>query len=744
MTFSANPSQSASGTEPLRIRRRTDLLSSRQVQANSGFWVLKDPISRRYFRLDDQEYALWSLLDGQRSPARIAEQFRRQFPTTGLNSQQVSEFATEAVQGGLAIALRPGEGVRLYERGVSLRRRQRIGQLASLLAIRMRLFDPDQLLETFFPAVRWLIQPWAVLVSAFLMLTATGLVVVHWAEFHARLPGWGALITPWHAAVLLGVLIITKCLHELGHAMVCKRFGGEVHELGVLFLLFAPCLYCNVTDSWMFSSKWQRAAVGAAGMWVELSLASLATWLWWLTHPGLVQDICLSVMVVCSVQTLLFNANPLLRFDGYYILSDLTGVANLRQKASDVLTQTISWVFLGRAYPTRSADLRPFCGWLLFVYALAAAAYRWVLLVTVVWVLEVIFRPYRLEVIGRLVAIVGVGSLLLGPMIGIVSFFSKQQHRKEVSIMRLIATMGLLVWFCYALLNWPLPHRVLAPVVVGPGQAARVYVQTPGRLQGLAQEGDFVEPGSPLARLTNEEVQQQLAATKRQLLNARESLRRLETQRHNDPDATVRLPVARQQLADLKQELADRQRDAGRLVLRSPMAGRVLPPPRTEKSPQDDELPNWWGTPLQTENRSAWLESGSLFCLVGDPRACEALLLIDQTEIEYVRPGQKVTLLFRCLPGQRWSGTIAEVAEVDLQAIPPQLSAEAAGPMATRADPRGRQKPLAISYLARVDLHDPQQTLRPGLTGLCKVEVGQRTWGQWLARTASETLNFRW
>ncbi|MGH7128191.1 MAG: hemolysin D, partial [Planctomycetaceae bacterium] len=132
---------------------------------------------------------------------------------------------------------------------------------------------------------------------------------------------------------ILVALAVVKIGHELAHAAACKHFGGECHEMGLMLLVFTPCLYCNVSDAWMLPSKWHRAAVGAAGMYLEVVLAAACTFLWWFSTPGLFNTICLNTMFVCSVGTLLFNGNPLLRYDGYYIISELFEVPNLHRQA---------------------------------------------------------------------------------------------------------------------------------------------------------------------------------------------------------------------------------------------------------------------------------------------------------------------------------------------------------------------------------------------------------------------------
>ena len=145
-----------------------------------------------------------------------------------------------------------------------------------------------------------------------------------------------------------GVLAVTKMLHEFGHGLSCKRLGGECHEIGFMLLVLTPCLYCNVSDSWRLPNKWHRAAIGAAGMYVEIILATIATFVWWYVEPGWIQDLCLQIMLVSSVSTILFNGNPLLRFDGYYILSDLLEipkyVSKVDQSVDDVAWPALAWI----------------------------------------------------------------------------------------------------------------------------------------------------------------------------------------------------------------------------------------------------------------------------------------------------------------------------------------------------------------------------------------------------------------
>ena len=201
-----------------------------------------------------------------------------------------------------------------------------------------------------------------------------------------RVPLEAARVSPvlqLHNAFLLAIMLgVTKVLHEFGHGLSCKHFGGECHEMGVMLLVLTPCLYCNVSDSWMLPSKWQRAVIGAAGMYVEAG-PGLDLHVPLVVHrAGPVQQLCLNVMFVCSVSTVIFNANPLLRYDGYYILADLMEIPNLRQKATTILSRKMGEWCLGLEPP--EDPFLPQRNQVFFaLYSVAAAVYRWVVVLSI-------------------------------------------------------------------------------------------------------------------------------------------------------------------------------------------------------------------------------------------------------------------------------------------------------------------------------------------------------------------------
>ena len=206
-------------------------------------------------------------------------------------------------------------------------------------------------------------------------------------------------VTPGNLVWLAVILASAKVLHELGHAVTCIRLGGQCRELGLMLLVFTPCLYCDVSDAWTFPSKWRRIAVSAAGIIVEIVLAALAALLWCFSPPGFVHAIAFNVMVVCSASTLLFNGNPLMRYDGYYVLADLVEVPNLAEQSRAVLARTAAFFFLGIRRPRDS--VRPPRGqFFLGLYGLASLAYRCFAVCAILWIVHRVSAAWGVGVLG--------------------------------------------------------------------------------------------------------------------------------------------------------------------------------------------------------------------------------------------------------------------------------------------------------------------------------------------------------
>ena len=333
---------------------RPDLVIQEQSYLGRQYWVVKDPIALKYYRFEEEEFAILQMLDGRASLEEIQHRFEQQFAPQRIMLQELHQLLGMLHRSALVVSDAPGQGPQLVQRHRERSRRERLAAAGNVLCIRFRGIDPDRSLAWLNRRLGWLFSWPCMSLCLVLALGALLLVTVQFDVFRAKLPAFHEFFGMKNWLWLAVILAITKVIHEFGHGLSCKRFGGECHEMGLMLLVLTPCLYCNVSDSWMLPSKWRRAAIGAAGMYVEIVMASACTFLWWFTQPGLLHFLCLNVMFVCSVSTLLFNANPLLRFDGYYILADVIEIPNLRQKSIHHPPPKIGRLVLGFTRDPRS------------------------------------------------------------------------------------------------------------------------------------------------------------------------------------------------------------------------------------------------------------------------------------------------------------------------------------------------------------------------------------------------------
>jgi putative peptide zinc metalloprotease protein len=729
----------------LALRARPDLIATRHRYQGRSYWIIKEPIGLHYFRFQEEEYAILQMLDGHTSLDEVKHRFEAEFPPQKIRLEELGHFVGMLHRSGLVLSDSAGQGVQLKQRHDERWRQEWLGRLSNILSVRFRGINPERLLNWLQPRMAWIYSRAAVVVCMLLALAAVSLVTVQFDEFRAKLPSFHQFFTVHNAFWLMVVLGVTKVIHEFGHGLTCKHFGGECHEMGVMFLVLTPCLYCNVSDSWMLPNKWQRAAIGAAGMYIEICIASICTFVWWFTQDGLLHNLCLSAMFVCSVSTLIFNGNPLLRYDGYYILSDVLEIPNLSQKASSILSRTLGKVCLG--LELQDDPFLPRRNRLLFaVYCVASAVYRWVVVFSILFFLNEFFKPYRLQIIGQAIGAMSLIGLIVMPLWKLGKFFYVPGRIDLVEKQRMLISLGAVAMALLVVFFLPLPHRVYGTLELQTHGAESLYVDVPGQLaEVFVKLGQHVEKGATIARLTNIDLEIKIKELTGRRDQLKSQLSNLERQRFSDPTAGLQVPEAKKSLAAVEEQLRDRQRDFERLTLVSPVAGTVMPPPETPLKPTAEKaLPGWSGTPFEPRNRGALLGEGTLFCEIGDPRQMEALVVIDQADLEVVRPEETVDIKLDELPGQTLRSKVQEISRETVAVSPRHLSNKSGGELATKTDPTGVERPLSTSYQAKVfPLDDSQGVLRIGLRGRAKIYARWEPMARRLTRWFNQTFHFR-
>jgi putative peptide zinc metalloprotease protein len=731
-----------SAMRPLQLRRRPDLEAKKHRYHGRVYWVVKEPVGLNYYRFHEEEYAILNMLDGQTSLQAIKDRFQSEFAPQRITLQDLQQFVGMLHRSGLVVSQASGQGRQLRRRGDEKKKKERLGKLANVFALRFRGIDPERILNFLNPLTWWIFTLPALILISMFGLSALTLVLVNFQEFRTKLPTFEQFFAADNWLWLGATMALVKVLHEFGHGLSCKRYGGECHEMGFMFLVFTPCLYCNVSDSWMLPNKWHRVFIGAAGMYVELILASIATYLWWFSEPGMLNFLCLSVMFICSVSTVVFNGNPLLRFDGYYILMDILEIPNLRQKATEVLKRWFQQYCLG--LELQDNPFLPHKKQFWFAsYTVASVIYRWVVVFSIMMFLMKVLEPYGLQALGRLIAFSGLAGMIIQPVWQTIKFFRTPGKASKMKQKNVLTSLGVAAALIAGILFIPLPFHVDCAVEIQPNDAQQVFAMVPGRLVSWHKRpGDRVEKDEAIAQLDNIDLQMQLLEINNEYDLAISRLRTLHDQQFIDAQAKAQLDTQAEIVASKLAQLNNIRDRVSMLTVKAKEPGVVIPPPGKPIPKQveaEEQLPSWSGSPFDSKNKSAFFSESDLLCLVGDPARMEAVLVVDQHDIDLVEEGVEADIKIDSARLETFSGRIEKISEMEMAVAPESMGVQAGGHLDTEMDSSGRLRPISTSYQARVPLENIDIPLRSGYRGQAKVYVGWKSIGwriyRFLART---------
>jgi putative peptide zinc metalloprotease protein len=586
MDHGAPPAHELERRKQLKLRLRRDLIVESQRYEGKLFYVVKDPVSLRYYRLKDNEYFLLQYFDGKHTLEDAQKAYEKEYRPDRLKLEDLEAFGQQLFKAGLAQNDSPKAGKQLYENRGKRKRMEWIQFFTNILYIKIPIFDPDVLLTKMIPYVRFIFTLWFFTLSVGVMLAAILLVLTHFEIFRSKLPDYhiffrfGTVVNLW---VALGAV---KIIHEFGHGLSCKRFGGEVHEMGALFLCLSPALYCNVSDAWTLPNKWHRIIISAAGIYVELIIAAIATFVWWNTPTQpFINNMALSLMIVCSVSTVVFNANPLMRFDGYYVLADWLEIPNLREKSNRFLGNLVLEHCLGvevQPEPYMALGRK-----VLFIsYAIASYIYRWVVTFSILWFMYNFLRPYKLEVISSMLALAALASMLGWPLYRLCKNIYRRGRLPDMKRWRVMVTssvvIGAIVFVCMV----PVPiSRIRGVGLVEADQVNyKVFVRSRGILHDIRfRAGQRVEKDDVLAVFRNPDLEVERETTLVEASNYRHHLDLLQEEfRQTSADPSARRTVEEQQrdtqsklhAAETKLEALDKVLNE-EMTLRAPVSGVI-------------------------------------------------------------------------------------------------------------------------------------------------------------------------
>lgn len=487
-----------------RLSLRPTVRARRQHFRGEDWVILEDPFNNRFYRLRPEAYQFVARLDPEHSVDEIWQQTLTHTPESAPGQEEVIQILSQLHQANLLYAREAVDSRGLYARHEKQRKKEFRAKLASIMFARIPLFDPTPLLV---PILRALgpLAGWPAMLLWLVVVIFGGKQAIDHAG--ALLDQSQSVLAPDNLILLYLATIWVKVLHEFGHALVCRHYGGEVRTMGVMLIVFTPLPYMDATSSWRFRSRWQRAFVGAAGMWVEIFLAAVAAIVWANTGNGMLHSLAYNIMFVASVSTIVFNANPLLRFDGYYIFSDLLDIPNLYQRSRQQL-QYLCERHLFRLDSLDPVAELPHEGFWLASYGVLSAIYRLIVFAGIL-----LFVGDQYLILGVLMAIGMVIAWLLVPPWKLYKYLTThprlEKHRGRASG----TVAGGLIFVLAFLLLIPMPDRFRAQGIVQAKAFTVISTGTSGRIDTLlATPGTWVKQGTPLIRMSSPELDNQIAA----------------------------------------------------------------------------------------------------------------------------------------------------------------------------------------------------------------------------------------
>jgi putative peptide zinc metalloprotease protein len=558
----------------LRARLRPSAQISRQYYRGERWYVVRDPAGNQYHRLSDAAYKFVGLLDGTRTVGEAWELVGGQLDDEAPTQPEVIQILSQLHAANLLDSDITADSTVLLRRHKKQLKQKMQGRLMNVLFPRIPLWDPDRVLKRWLPVARWIMSPLGAIVWLIVVLSAIVMMIPRWGDFnHAYMNALSIGANPEKAVYLFLTFWLLKFCHELGHAFSCRRFGGECHEMGIMFLVFIPTPYVDASAAWAFPSRWARMFVGAAGMVVELFLAAIAAFIWMYTHPGVpvlglpINELACDAIMIAGFTTVIFNANPLLRYDGYYMLSDWLEIPNLQQKSKEYLLGLI------KRHVFRIKSQQPLPPWgqriWLFFYGILSGIYR-----VFVGIIIILIVAYQVPILGIFMAIGGVVTWLCVPIFKTVKYLALEPelHRKRGRATAFVLGCALLLVFLFGLLKFRM--YIDAQGVLEPERKLVMNVQTAGFVTDIrVHDGDTVKKDQVLVVCTDPELDGKIIKAQADLRSAH--LEEAKALGQQDPQARK---VAQIHIQTQETLLSDLQRQKAEQTIKAPFDGQVIAP----------------------------------------------------------------------------------------------------------------------------------------------------------------------
>lgn len=646
------------------LRLRSDIRWRQSEEASGKIWIATDPLSRSHFQCSEHDYQILLWLESSTSMDALVKRFHEAFRPRRLTIAALLHFLTQCMNAGIIRGTIPArvDLPRLAAKNLS-RSSYAIGFARScaqivlnVLQMRFSFGNPDRVIQGMAQPILFLFGWPGFVLSATVMALSVYLVLMRSTEFINNLPTWQILRSP---SGLIGfgiVFVVTRLIHELGHAVACKRFGVPCKDIGLLLSFGMICPYVDITDAWATGSKRKRIIIALGGIYFEAIFAALAAFAWCFTVESWMHDLFFRVMLVSSATTLLFNANPFLKYDGYFVLSDIIGMQNIRERAwqafdalceGRVVNSFFEAVGLSLYFLLAFANrLSMSLGLAVFLYALAC---QWHLAGVGVG----LFLLYACSAL----------TLSMGAWVGRPRS-TRETPSRRATWLGWTAVLCLVAWT----VTMPLPNRFASNGELMVGERRPIHAQEQGIVrQNIVEPTSRVQSGTLILQTENLKFEKELFSAESQLLHARQQLEAAERASYADIRILEKLPVLQTRCRTFeiqRDEVLKRQQS---LAIFSSHDGYLILEERDALQSVNRLTPSWDHSEnqrLQKEiTAGELLNPGELIghLYEGDKQRIDCN--ISDEDANLVRIGSAVRVRLNQLPNQLLNGVVEEISQ---------------------------------------------------------------------------------
>jgi putative peptide zinc metalloprotease protein len=633
-------------------RLKPDLVVRQQTHRNEVHFILKDPSNQAYYKFSPSEWEIISLFDGTRTVDQMVDEYNRRHPNDIIDDESIASYKQDLRDMEILDIPSIEKNLMLMEKIREQRKERAAGpsKWSNLMEVTFSAWDPDEWMTRVIPRFRFLWTKEFFVISIIMVALMLFVNFLKWDEFTE---GTIRLYTftdksLWEILVFLILMTTTGTIHEFGHAMTLKHYGGEVHQMGFLLFYLSPAFYVDVSDSYILPRK-ERLWVTMAGTYTELILCSIATFFWYFATPGtLIYDLAFQVILFTGISSFFINMNPLIKLDGYYAVMDLVEIPDLREESFAYLSRLIKKNIF-RMKVEEPEDMTRRKRRIFLTYGVLAILYTTLVYVLIVFWLRNIFLESFHEYAYLLLLLVIY--LLFRTELRSAGGFLKFAYldKKEVMLMKaknlkvILPAIAILLFVLFV----PRTHiKISSPFVIEPVRRAEVRAEVEGFIQQvLKDENDPVNPGDVLGVLVNPELSNRAEKNKaEQELLTRELASLQSTLYVSEYQIKLR---ERQQLSEAGRDFAFK---LGKLSLRSPIKGKIV-------------------TPYLQEKIGSYLSKGAVFCTVADASKVKVEIPVREYYVHDVKKGQTVELKLDAYPAETFEGQVVEISSAITERI---------------------------------------------------------------------------